>query len=93
MMVRNNCEMTTRGGCVPKAAPVEQLMAIAPDMLPAGFYFRAFNGKRNFAPPAAESDWFKLESLMLANGDDVGVVTMWASIRRLGTSSRRRLWR
>jgi hypothetical protein len=22
MMARNNCEMTTRGGCVPKAAPV-----------------------------------------------------------------------
>jgi hypothetical protein len=46
-------------------------------MLPAGFYFRSFNGKRNFAPPAAESDWFKLESILLANGDDVGVVTMW----------------
>src|SRR5438477_4977898 len=24
-----------------------------------GFYFRSFNGKRNFAPPLDESDWFK----------------------------------
>ena len=55
----------------------EQLAAIAPDMLPPGFYFRVFNGKRNFAPPAALSEWFKLESVVLANGDNVGVVTAW----------------
>jgi len=55
----------------------KQLMAIQPDMLPPGFYFRAFNGKRNFAPPADQSSWFKLESVVLANGDDVGVVTLW----------------
>src|SRR5262249_43682453 len=35
----------------------KQLMAIQPDMLPAGFYFRAFNGKRSFAPPADQSEW------------------------------------
>jgi hypothetical protein len=55
----------------------KQLMAIQPDMLPPGFYFRAFNGKRSFAPPADQSEWFKLESVALANGDDVGVVTPW----------------
>jgi hypothetical protein len=54
-----------------------QLLEIQPDMLPAGFYFRAFNGKRNFAPPAYQSDWFKLESIVLRNGDDVGVATAW----------------
>jgi hypothetical protein len=46
-------------------------------MLAPGYYFRAFNGKRNFAPPAEASDWFKIESLVLANGDNVGVVTGW----------------
>jgi AAA domain len=56
----------------------EQLSEIEPDMLPPGFYFRAFNGKRNFAPPADQSDWFKLESVELLNGDNVGVATAWA---------------
>jgi DNA polymerase bacteriophage-type len=55
-----------------------ELKAVQPDMLPAGFYFRAFNGKRNFAPPADQSDWYQLESITLANGDDVGVATPWA---------------
>ena len=55
----------------------EQLIAIAPDMLPAGFYFRGFNGKRNFAPPAEKSDWFKLENIDLLNGDAIGVATSW----------------
>ena len=55
-----------------------QLLEFQPDMAPPGFYFRAFNGKRSFAPPAETSDWFKLENLTLANGDDVGVVTTWA---------------
>jgi hypothetical protein len=54
-----------------------QLLEVQPEMMPAGFYFRAFNGKRNFAPPADQSDWFKLESVVLLNGDDVGVVTAW----------------
>jgi hypothetical protein len=55
----------------------EQLAGIEPGMLAPGYYFRAFNGKRNFAPPAEQSDWFKIESLVLANGDNVGVVTAW----------------
>jgi hypothetical protein len=55
----------------------EQLADIAPDMLPPGFYFRAFSGKRSFAPPADQSDWFKRESITLANGDNVGVATLW----------------
>jgi hypothetical protein len=55
----------------------EQLREIQPDMLPPGFYFRSFNGKRSFAPPADQSDWFKIESVLLANGDDVGVATPW----------------
>jgi hypothetical protein len=55
----------------------EQLIAIAPDMLPAGYYFRGFNGKRNFAPPADQSDWHRLESIQLQNGDNVGVTAAW----------------
>jgi AAA domain len=54
-----------------------QLLEIQPELMPPGFYFRAFNGKRNFAPPADQSDWFKLESIVLLNGDNVGVVTEW----------------
>jgi len=54
-----------------------QLLEVHPEMLPAPFYFRAFNGKRNFAPPASQSDWYKLESVVLLNGDDVGVATAW----------------
>jgi hypothetical protein len=54
-----------------------QLKQIQPDMLPPGFYFRGFNGKRSFAPPVDQSDWFKIESIVLANGDNVGVVTAW----------------
>jgi hypothetical protein len=54
-----------------------ELVEVQPEMLPAGFYFRAFNGKRNFAPPADQSDWYKLESVLLRNGDNVGVVTAW----------------
>jgi hypothetical protein len=47
-----------------------------------GFYFRSFFGKRNFAPPLDESDWFKFVNVELNNnpplfGDDVGVVERW----------------
>src|SRR5262249_37425215 len=55
----------------------EQLRDITPDILPPGFYFPAFSGKRSFAPPADQSDWFKRESIELANGDNVGVATVW----------------
>jgi hypothetical protein len=55
-----------------------ELKAVQPDMLPApDFYFRAFNGKRNFAPPADQPEWFVLDSVTLARGDDVGVVASW----------------
>jgi len=40
-------------------------------------YFRTYSDKANMAPPADRSDWFKLESVALANGDDVGVVVPW----------------
>jgi len=46
-------------------------------MLPPGFYFRAFSGKRSFAPPADQSDWFVRASIELSNGDNVGVATPW----------------
>jgi hypothetical protein len=46
-------------------------------------YFRTFNDKANLQPPADLSDWFKLQSVDLGNGDlgqpgdSVGVVTTW----------------
>lgn len=40
-------------------------------------YFRAFSDKANLAPPAEASDWYRLESVALANGDSVGVVAPW----------------
>jgi AAA domain len=46
-------------------------------------YFRTYNDKANFAPPVEKSDWFKLESVDLGNGDmglpgdSIGVVTEW----------------
>jgi hypothetical protein len=45
-----------------------------------GFYFRGFNGKRNFAPPSAVSDWYRLVNVPIDNGfpgDELGVVTRW----------------
>jgi hypothetical protein len=45
-----------------------------------GYYFRSFNGKRNFAPPSDKSDWYRLNNVVVGdafNGDDVGVVTVW----------------
>jgi hypothetical protein len=56
----------------------EDLSKCVPDLRPPGFYFRIFNGKRNFAPPAEVSDWFEIKSVDLRNGDNVGVVTTWA---------------
>jgi AAA domain len=46
-------------------------------------YFRTINDKANLQPPVEKSDWFKLESVDLGNGefglsgDSVGVVTKW----------------
>jgi RecA-family ATPase len=40
-------------------------------------YFRIDRGKANAAAPASVVTWRKFESVELANGDDVGVVTPW----------------
>ncbi|MGO9049748.1 MAG: AAA family ATPase [Xanthobacteraceae bacterium] len=64
----------------------EKLKQVVPGMKDAGYHFRGFNGKRNFAPPSDRSDWFVHESIILNNsdpdffddeGDNVGVVTPW----------------
>lgn len=40
-------------------------------------YFRVISDKQNLAPPVEESDWFRLENVVLRNDDHVGVVTPW----------------
>jgi hypothetical protein len=40
--------------------------------------FRVFSDKSNLAPPLEKSDWYRLESVDLGQGDHVGVVTPWA---------------
>jgi hypothetical protein len=63
----------------------DELLPIMPDIGEPGYYFRAFNGKRNFAPPSDQSDWFRFVSVKLRNytsefeddGDDIGVATPW----------------
>lgn len=40
-------------------------------------YFRLYDDKNNRAPPADDPDWYKIESVQLPNGDNVGVVTAW----------------
>ena len=40
-------------------------------------YVRSDDAKANLAPPAGRSDWIKLESYELPNGDNVGVVVPW----------------
>jgi hypothetical protein len=48
-----------------------------------GLHFRSFSGKRNFAPPTYDSEWYRFENVDLNNGpiysvgDKVGVVTSW----------------
>ena len=41
-------------------------------------YFRSDQGKANTSPPPKKANWFKIESVELANGDSVGVVTPWS---------------
>ena len=62
----------------------DDLLGAVPDIGQAGWYFREFNGKRNFAPTAEDSNWFRYVSIELDNetsfeegGDNVGVVTPW----------------
>jgi hypothetical protein len=40
-------------------------------------HFRVENGKANLVKPVDQATWYKLVSVELANGDDVGVVTSW----------------
>ncbi len=39
--------------------------------------FNVVVDKNNLSPPAGDEDWFKMTSVRLENGDDVGVVTKW----------------
>lgn len=40
-------------------------------------FFSVIDDKNNLAPPAEKAEWFKLESVTLANDDKVGVVVKW----------------
>jgi hypothetical protein len=40
-------------------------------------YYRIDNGKANMAPPSEKAQWYKLATVSLANGDDVGAATAW----------------
>ncbi|MEP2942355.1 MAG: AAA family ATPase [Hyphomicrobiales bacterium] len=40
-------------------------------------YFRVHSDKGNNAPPSSGGDWYKIESVILPNGEDVGVVVPW----------------
>lgn len=41
-------------------------------------YFRVYSDKSNLSPPADKSDWYRLASVDLPNGDQVGVVEPWS---------------
>jgi AAA domain len=41
-------------------------------------FFRVQNGKSNMSPPLEDSEWYRLQSVDLGNGDSVGVVIRWA---------------
>jgi AAA domain len=40
-------------------------------------YFRADNGKANYAAPADGAAWYRLTSTIIANGDNVGTLASW----------------
>jgi hypothetical protein len=40
-------------------------------------FFRLDNGKANYAAPQESSLWFQHKSILLPNGDDVGIVVPW----------------
>jgi hypothetical protein len=44
----------------------------------ARLYFRVDNGKASMAPPPEHADWYRLASIDLGNGDNVGVATPWS---------------
>jgi hypothetical protein len=41
-------------------------------------FFRVDNGKASMAPPPDRADWYRLASVELGNGDNVGVATTWS---------------
>ena len=41
-------------------------------------HFRVDNGKASMAPPPEKAYWYRLASVALNNGDDVGVATTWS---------------
>jgi hypothetical protein len=41
-------------------------------------HFRVDNGKASMAPPPEKAYWYRLASVTLSNGDDVGVATTWS---------------
>ncbi|WMS43124.1 AAA family ATPase [Acuticoccus sp. MNP-M23] len=55
--------------------PMTEDEAVAFGLKEAWRYFRATNGKANYAPRAEASQWFAHASINLPNGDNVGVVT------------------
>lgn len=72
------------GGSLVAAARVAQVLATMTkdEAERAGLdthrgYFRVEDGKANLSPPADDSKWIHLESVRLANGDDVAVVEPW----------------
>lgn len=40
-------------------------------------YFRTYSDKANMSPPLEVSEWYHLQSISLANGDEVGAVVPW----------------
>lgn len=40
-------------------------------------FFNVVDDKNNLAPPTADSEWFRIVGVALANGDNVGVVEPW----------------
>jgi hypothetical protein len=40
-------------------------------------YFRLDSGKSNYAAPSGGSQWFRHQSVILPNGDDVGIIMPW----------------
>ena len=40
-------------------------------------YFRTYSDKANMSPPLEVSEWYHLQSVSLANGDEVGAVVPW----------------
>jgi hypothetical protein len=51
---------------------------IGVDPATAWRYFRVDNGKASMSPPPQSAAWFKLVSVPLGNGDEVGVATGWS---------------